>query len=92
MAHISNIYPMIPCKKASELIDKKTVLKLSVCEKMTLKLHIVLCEACKRYEEQSQLLERILKSYSQTSNPDLVPQYSNDELKDKIFTLLTKNQ
>ena len=73
-------------------MDKKSVLKLSIREKIALKLHNTICAACKRYEEQSQFLQNILKSCVQESDPDQVPQHTNEELKEKIFDYLKKNQ
>lgn len=92
MAQTSDINPMISCKKATELLDKRSVLQLSVREKIALKLHIAICAACKRYKKQSQFIEKILKSNSQIPNPDQVPQHTNEELKEKIFDYLEKNK
>lgn len=91
MASASIINPMISCKKASELLDKKSVLKLSVREKIALKLHLIICEACKRYKKQTRFLDKMLQSHSQIADPDQVPQHTNERLKDKIFTRLKEN-
>ncbi|GGH25371.1 zf-HC2 domain-containing protein [Sphingobacterium alkalisoli] len=92
MAQTSTINLMISCKQATELLDKKAVLKLSGRENLALKLHVAICEACKRYKKQTQFLENILKLNFKNSNPDQVPQHTNEELKGKIFEYLKKNQ
>ncbi len=92
MAQISNNSPLFSCKKATELLDKESVLKLSFREKVALKIHIAICAACKRYKKQSQFLEKIFKSNSQKTDSDQVPQHTNEELKEKIFDYLEKNK
>ena len=48
----------LSCKKATELIEKKLHFKLSVIEKMQLKMHKMMCNACTNYEKQSELIEK----------------------------------
>lgn len=48
----------LSCLKATELIEKKFHFKLSIKEKLQLKMHKMMCEACTKYDKQSSLLER----------------------------------
>ncbi len=48
----------LSCLKATELIEKRIHFKLSAMEKLQLKLHKVMCEACTKYEKQSYLIEK----------------------------------
>jgi hypothetical protein len=48
----------LSCLKATELIEKRVHFKLSAIEKLQLKLHKVMCEACTKYENQSYLIEK----------------------------------
>ncbi len=48
----------LSCLKATELIEKRVHFKLSAIEKLQLKLHKVMCEACTKYEKQSYLIEK----------------------------------
>jgi hypothetical protein len=48
----------LSCKKATELIEKKLHFRLSMLEKMQLKMHKMMCNACTHYEKQSKLIER----------------------------------
>ena len=52
----------ISCLKASELIEKKIELKLNFIEKIQLKMHKMVCEACTRYEKQSLYIDKSFKS------------------------------
>jgi hypothetical protein len=76
------------CKKASELIDKKSFIRLSVKEKVMLLIHTSICDGCKQYNQQSKIIDNILKGHLQNSNPEQVPKFINPELKTKIFSRL----
>jgi predicted anti-sigma-YlaC factor YlaD len=59
---------MLSCKKATELIEKKLHFKLSKVESVQLVLHKSMCEACKAYEKQSQLLDKVLSKELSSSD------------------------
>lgn len=63
----------LSCLKASELIEKKIHFSLSVTEKIQLKFHKVMCDACTRYEKQSIFLERSISACQKhkQSQPDV---------------------
>jgi len=48
----------LSCKKATELIEKKLLFKLSWKEKIQLTTHKMMCNACTHYEKQSELIEK----------------------------------
>ncbi len=52
---------MLSCKKASELIEKRTVVQLTFFEKIRLKAHTQMCDLCAEYEKQSQTIDEGLK-------------------------------
>lgn len=76
---------MLSCKKASELIDKQLLLNLSLKERLMLKIHTRLCEACFEYEKQSKLLDKLLLKHISTSEESQIPIQINIELKQKII-------
>ncbi len=53
----------LSCLKATELIEKKLHIKLSVKEKLRLKMHKSMCNACRRYDKQSKIMDTALKNY-----------------------------
>ncbi|MBW6479649.1 MAG: hypothetical protein K0B37_09495 [Bacteroidales bacterium] len=59
MKKLMNIL-FLSCLKATELIEKKLYFKLSVKEKMQLKMHKMMCDACTNYEKQSMLMDHAL--------------------------------
>jgi glucose-6-phosphate-specific signal transduction histidine kinase len=56
---------MLSCRKATELIEKKSVTRLSVKEKIGLGLHKSICDACTAYEKQSRKLDQLMRDQSQ---------------------------
>ena len=51
----------LSCLRASEFIEKKIHFKLSFTEKIQLKIHKMMCNACARYEKQSILIEQSIE-------------------------------
>lgn len=79
---------MLSCVKASELIDKKSLIKLSWKEKLQLNMHTAMCDGCKAYEKQSYLLDNMLHKHTHIHDESSVSQKVNTELKDKIISKL----
>ena len=47
----------LSCLKATELIEKRFHFELSFKEKLQLKIHTMMCDACTMYEKQSEIIE-----------------------------------
>jgi len=79
---------MLSCKKATELIEKQWVVRLSMQENIQLKMHTTMCSACKEYQKQSEIIERVLERMNTKANftTTLAP-----EIKEKIIKELEKN-
>ena len=60
---------MLSCKKATELIEKRSFVNLSFAEKVQLKMHVGVCSACRSYEKQSQVIDQSLKHISTSKKP-----------------------
>lgn len=79
---------MLSCKKASELIDKKSVVNLSMKENVMLHMHTAMCDGCKAYQKQSKILDELLKKHLQIADETQIPQIINNELKQQIISKL----
>jgi hypothetical protein len=77
---------VLSCKKASELIDKKSVVVLTVKEKVMLNIHKSICKGCRAYQEQSILLDELIDEYIHQHNETNVPQFMNNELRQQIIS------
>lgn len=47
---------MITCKRATELISKSMEQRLSIKEKIFLRMHLSICSFCQYFKEQAQLI------------------------------------
>ncbi len=75
----------LSCIKATELIEKKFNFELSFTEKLKLKIHASMCNACKLYEKQSEIIEKgIAQHIEEHTEPVDV-----EELKKRINALLS---
>lgn len=50
----------LSCKQVTELAEKKQVAGLSLIEKIRFNSHLLMCRACRSYEKQSLLMEKML--------------------------------
>jgi hypothetical protein len=73
---------LLSCLKATELIEKKLYTKLSISEKIRLSLHKSMCNACRRYENQSKLIDSAIEKNGVLHTVDL--QKFTKELKEKL--------
>lgn len=87
MKKLMNIL-MLSCKKASELIDKRSLSKLSWTENLQLNMHTAMCDGCKAYENQSHFLDKMLHKHIKSQDESKVPQVENNDLKNKIISKL----
>jgi hypothetical protein len=69
-------------------MEKRFHFKLSLTERMQLKAHKMMCDACTRYEKQSEFLEKGIQSYHEKlhNGKDL------DQLKEQINLKLNENR
>ena len=84
-------YLMLSCKKATELIEKRTLLKLSFKEKVQLRMHKSMCDACTEYEKQSRKIDELLHKHIQDDSLENTAVISNEALKEKIINSIPNN-
>lgn len=53
----------LSCKEASKLISERMDRSLSISERIRLRLHVGICDACTRFTSQVKFLRRALKAY-----------------------------
>ena len=76
---------MLSCKKATELIEKRSLTKLSFKEKVQLRLHKSMCDACTAYEKQSRKIDELLHGHIHDASIDNTAILNNEALKEKII-------
>ncbi len=80
---------MLPCKKVTELIEKRSLVGLSFKEKIQLHLHKTMCDACTAYQKQSKKIDELLERYIHTSDFNNSGLHQNQELKERIINNLS---
>ena len=79
-------FMMISCKRATELVDKRQSVGLTGREIVKLRFHTIMCRACRRYEEQSRLIDGLLKKQlGESSGKEEIPQDHTERLIERIL-------
>ena len=81
-------YLMLSCKKATELIEKKSLLTLSSKGNIQLKVHTKMCDTCTNYQKQSKEIDVILEKH--VHDEEAMPLLENKQLKESILYRLEK--
>ncbi len=80
---------MLSCKKATELIERKLLVKLSFKEKMQLQVHKSMCSACTAYEIQSKKIDELLHKQINNDSTQKFDNIRNEDLKKRIIDNLS---
>lgn len=75
---------MLSCRKATELMEKRSLIGLSWTETIQLRMHKSMCDACSTYEKQSKILDKLLHKHIHFHGEDDVSLIKNNDLKQKI--------
>jgi hypothetical protein len=79
---------MLSCKETTALVEKKSIGRLTIKEKVKLYIHTFMCAVCANYKKQSELLDRLLRKLLHKQADKIIPLVENKELKDKIKSKL----
>ncbi len=75
---------MLSCVKATELMELKEVVPLSIKKKIQLRMHVAMCSGCRNYMKQTKLINKLLnKNFNSTPATP-----GTDELKTAIIKKL----
>ncbi|MDO8319921.1 zf-HC2 domain-containing protein [Rhodoferax sp.] len=55
---------MMNCKQATRLISESQDRTLTLAEKMSLKVHVMMCSGCKNFSLQVPFLSKAMKAYA----------------------------
>lgn len=78
----------LSCLKATELIEKKLQIKLTMREKIQLEMHKMMCDACTMYEKQSEIIEEGIKKHFNDKSSEST---DIEKLKEQINIKLQNN-
>jgi anti-sigma factor RsiW len=63
---------MLSCKEATRLTEKLFEGKLNLLKEWQLSMHLKVCEACKRYSQQSTAIDKAFRERLESSTEELV--------------------
>jgi hypothetical protein len=82
---------VLSCRKATGLIEKNIYFKLSAMERLQLRWHLMLCDACTTYKKQSGLLHDLLHKHEHDHHhAPRLPEDNTEDLKERIIRKLEK--
>ncbi len=81
------------CRQATLLIEKKQMVKLSIHEKLELRIHLAGCSFCRLYNTQSRMINVMVQQLFQSSvnNEIHLDDDFKKELQERIDRELDKN-
>jgi hypothetical protein len=88
MKKIMNIL-MLSCNKATELMEKELHFRLNVFEKIQLRLHTSMCNACNTYQKNNKLVDDALKAHISSTEKRL--NFGDVALSDEFKKALIKD-
>lgn len=77
-----------PCKEIAKIISASLDRRLTLREKIVMKLHLVACKPCVRYFEQSEFLHRATQRLDDNLKEDVYSGRLSDEARARIKDLL----
>lgn len=78
-------FVLLSCSRATFLIEKKPHVPLHFLSSAQLRLHLAICDGCKKYEQQSTRIDSLLKSLHEASALRL---QSTEAFKDRLIATL----
>jgi len=81
---------MLSCKKATELIEKKSVFDLTAKEKIMLKFHTSMCDGCSSFQKQSIFIDKLLEHHITKTLLAVANKTESDALQNRILSNLPK--
>ena len=83
---------MLSCKRATELMEKKSLVGLSTKDKLRLRLHTSMCDGCSAYQKQSLLIDKLLQHHITDNHLVEAPNIENIALENRIITKLKERE
>lgn len=82
---------ILPCAKATFLIEKRISSRLTFLEWAQLKAHLVLCKWCKAYEKKAEFLQKALQNIiKKNQSKNTIYKIDNKQLKEEVLKKLKK--
>lgn len=70
---------MLKCREITRLLSEARERELTLAEKTTLKLHVMMCSPCRNFGKQIDLLGQISRSYVKNPGQDPVKKQDDND-------------
>ncbi|HXG29123.1 MAG TPA: zf-HC2 domain-containing protein [Nevskiales bacterium] len=70
---------MLNCVEATRLMSEAQERKLTLREKLPLKMHVMMCSGCRNFHAQMHALRRITRAYARGENERAESPFAGDE-------------
>ena len=61
---------MVSCEEATRLMSESRERTLSLSERVSLRMHTVMCAGCRNFDKQVGVLGAVARSYAKRKDPD----------------------
>ncbi len=86
-------WSMISCRDVSALVSRSLDESLTVRERMKIRLHLMFCEACSRFERQVRFMDRAMRDYARKDpEGDGAGPTLSEEARERIRTALREGK
>jgi len=72
------------CKEVSELVSQSLDRKLSLSERLRMRLHLMMCRMCTNYQRQLQFVRHAVRQLDQHAPPTPLPDDAKERIKKRI--------
>ena len=87
---------MFNCKKVTQLVSESFDCKLPFYQRLGMRIHLMMCKFCSRYQEQLLFLRKTARLFSESSEaPDLSIQLSSEvgkRIRESMVRFLEKHE
>lgn len=83
---------MLNCKEASHLISEREERPLGLRERWGLRLHLLICSYCRRFERQVALLRQALRELGRRAEAEAAAVDLSPEARERIRTALAERR
>ena len=76
---------VLSCLKATELIERKFHVKLKLRQRLQLKIHLMICDACANYQKQSEFLDKGISQHLKEASTSVDIELLKKTIQEKIL-------
>jgi predicted anti-sigma-YlaC factor YlaD len=70
----------VSCTEAARLISESQDAPLSLTDRVGLRLHLAICQHCRRYQRQIHLMRQVFSQYSDHLAPTRLPEEARQQI------------